>query len=508
MKNKLTWRIWLLIFSLIISLLFLISFQGIFQSGILVTNVQLNSTAYTQGFRQGQILTTVDGAKISSLKNFYKTINTNFPSNESRHLVFGMTKGSIDYYSKVAPEIIISKIPKTNLKLGLDLSGGSRALVKAKNKTLTKSELKDLIAVTLNRLNVFGLSDVKVLPITDLEGNKFMLIEIAGKSPRDLKNLIEEQGKFQAKINNQTVFYGGKRDVASVCRNDAHCSGIQSCNAQGSSYVCNYQFSITLSGRAARRQANATSRLGIDPKNPTYLSKKIDLFVDDKPVSSLFISKGLKGVVTTQISISGSGVGATRDDAYKNATQSMKKLQTILITGSLPFKLEVVKLDNLSPTLGKEFLKYIFWAFFFAFLVVMIIIFIRYRNIKLSLAVVLTSLSEVIIILGIASFINWGLDLPSIAGILATVGTGVDDQVVLLDESREEGELTLKKRLKRAFGIIFGSYFTSVASLIPLGWAVAGLFKGFAVTTIIGISAGVFITRPAFADLIMLIRKK
>ena len=186
----------------------------------------------------------------------------------------------------------------------------------------------------------------------------------------------------------------------------------------------------------------------------------------------------------------------------------MNKLQTILITGSLPYKLKIVKLDNLSPTLGKEFLKYLFWASISAFLVVMLVIFIRYRKIKISLAVILTSLSEIFIILGIASFIHWNLDLPSIAGILATIGTGVDDQIVILDESKDENELSLKKRLKRAFSIILGSYFTSLAALIPLGWAVAGLFKGFAVTTIIGISAGVFITRPAFADLIRLIRKK
>ena len=41
---------------------------------------------------------------------------------------------------------------------------------------------------------------------------------------------------------------------------------------------------------------------------------------------------------------------------------NMKKLQTILITGSLPVKLEVVKLDTVSPTLGKEFLDNILFV--------------------------------------------------------------------------------------------------------------------------------------------------
>ena len=116
--------------------------------------------------------------------------------------------------------------------------------------------------------------------------------------------------------------------------------------------------------------------------------------------------------------------------------------------------------------------------------------------------VVLFSFSEVIIILGIASLIQWNLDLASIAGILATIGTGFDDQIVILDEAKQKTILSLKQRLKRAFAIIMGAYFTALVSLLPLIWAGAGLFKGFAITTIIGISIGVFITRPAFSEVI------
>ena len=43
---------------------------------------------------------------------------------------------------------------------------------------------------------------------------------------------------------------------------------------------------------------------------------------------------------------------------------NMHKLQTILITGSLPYKLEIVKLDSISPVLGKEFTKNIIYLGF------------------------------------------------------------------------------------------------------------------------------------------------
>jgi len=89
--------------------------------------------------------------------------------------------------------------------------------------------------------------------------------------------------------------------------------------------------------------------------------------------------------------------------------------------------------------------------------------------------------------------------LPSIAGILATIGTGVDQQIIILDEAKRRQAISIKERIKRASSIILTAYLTLVAAMIPLYWAGAGLFKGFAFTTIMGVTAAILITRPAFA---------
>jgi len=81
-------------------------------------------------------------------------------------------------------------------------------------------------------------------------------------------------------------------------------------------------------------------------------------------------------------------------------------------------------------------------------------------------------------------------------------------EIIILDEAKEKTILSLAKRLKRAFSIILGAYFTAVVALIPLLWAGAGLLKGFAITTIIGISVGVLITRPAFTDMVKIFESK
>jgi len=504
MKNKLTWKIWFLIIVLVLSFLAIFGMPpSFFEKGVLITSVEANSIAFEQGLRQGQIITNIDGKEIKNVGDFSNALVGKFDSNESVKTVIQTKESQMVLFSKIAPEITIAEIPKTNIKMGLDLEGGARALVQAQDRELSSSEVNDLVNVVSNRLNVYGIADVNVRPVSDLSGNHFVLIEIAGATPNDLEALISQQGKFEAKIGDEIVFIGGERDITSVCRNDARCAGIESCQDSEEGSFCNFRFAVYLSEEAAERHAEITKNLEVNSTpQGNYLSKKLDLYLDDTLVDSLLISESLKGRATTQITISGSGAGADQAEAYEEAEESMHKLQTILITGSLPYKLEIVKLDTISPLLGKEFFNSILYAGIAALFAVVLIISLRYKKFKSSLALIITSLSEIIIILGIASFIEWNLDLPSIAGILATIGTGVDDLIVVIDESKQGSFLSMQQRIKRAFAIILGAYFTSLVALFPLLWAGAGLLKGFAITTIIGITVGVLITRPAFADMI------
>ena len=64
-----------------------------------------------------------------------------------------------------------------------------------------------------------------------------------------------------------------------------------------------------------------------------------------------------------------------------------------------------------------------------------------------------------------------------------------------------------REKLKNALFIIMSAFFTVFVALLPLFWAGAGLLKGFAITTMLGLTIGVLITRPAFADIIKLLEK-
>lgn len=401
--------------------------------------------------------------------------------------------------------------PKTNIRMGLDLQGGTRVLLEPA-KTLTDDQFENLRASLEERINVYGISDVSIRPVTDLEGRKYIRIEIAGVTEEEVNDFITSQGKFESKIGNTTVFAGGN-DITYVCKT-SQCSGISYRDPCGKSsdsqWVCRFMFSITVRPEAAQRQADATKNLEVvSNQGQEYLSQKIDFYLDDVLVDSLNIGADLKGRAATDIEISGSGAGITQADAVNDALKNMKRLQTILITGSLPVKLNVVQMDTVSPTLGEEFLRSTIILGILAAVAVMIVIFIKYREFKIVVPIAITLVSEVGITLGTAALIGWNIDLAAIAGIIVAVGTGVDDQIVITDETlRGDVEvLSWKERFKKAFFIIMAAYFTSVASMLPLLVAGAGLLKGFAITSILGVTVGVLITRPAYAALIEKILK-
>ncbi len=523
---KLTWKIWLLIIVLVCAAIII---SPRFEKGVVVKSIEKNSSAFEEGLRSGMIIKSINGEIVNNMDDYTRIMGsiftnettqkteikeTNLNSTNSTAVISKNTKkltittkdSEIIILVDKAPDLTVANIPKTKIKTGLDLSGGARALVKAE-KPLSMAELNDLISVTSNRLNEFGISDVSVRAVSDLQGNNFMLIEIAGATPSDLSELVSKQGKFEAKIGNDSVFIGGKEDITYVARTGEQ-SGIYACDAYQGGQACSFRFAITLSEKAAKRQAAITKNLSVDPSDPGYLSKKLDLYLDDKLVDSLAIAKDLKGRETTEISIQGSGKGTTQQEAYDDAANNMKKLQTILITGSLPYKLEIVKIDTISPVLGKEFAKNIAILAGIVFLAVSIFLFIKYRRIKITLSVILTMFSEAFITLAIAALIKWNLDAPSIAGIIAGMGTGVDDQIVILDEAVSDTKSSLKERIKNAFFVILSAFSLTVVAMIPLFWAGAGMLKGFALTTILGVSVGILITRPAFADIVKMIIKE
>jgi preprotein translocase subunit SecD len=444
---------------------------------------------------------------------------TNETKNVTKTIYVNKTISNITGPKEIGLEVYNS--PTTNIRKGLDLQGGTRVLL-APEIELSPDNMTQLIDNMKQRLNVYGLSDIIVTQANDMpvylggSGKQYVLIEIAGASKQEVTNLLSKQGKFEAKVGDESVFIGG-RDITFVCR-DATCSGIDpqaGCQQISSGeWMCRFRFSIALTPEAAQKQADVTSKLDVVSENgQEYLSKSLELYLDDAKVDELRIGADLKGRAVTDIQISGAGSGRVQQEAMTNALEQMKRLQTVLKTGSLPIKLEVTNIEAISPTLGQEFIKNSIMVGLLAILAVGITVGLRYRKIKIIFPMMATMISEVTLLIGMAALIGWNLDLAAIAGIIIAVGTGVDNLIVITDEilsGETAGETahSWKERIKEAFTIIFGAFATTAVAMVPLLFAGAGMLKGFAITTLLGASFGVFIARPAYAAVAEILLKE
>ncbi|MDD3178138.1 MAG: hypothetical protein PHR26_01335 [Candidatus ainarchaeum sp.] len=196
--------------------------------------------------------------------------------------------------------------------------------------------------------------------------------------------------------------------------------------------------------------------------------------------------------------------------SYDDAVSRLDYLDLIITSGSLPIAIESISTESISPYLGSSFLNTSLWIGILALITVAIVLFFRYKQIKLVIPILITGTSEILILLGFLSLLSFRLDLAAVAGILATIGTGVDDNIIIIDEllkgrSKNKNEYSssdsLIRRIKKAFFIMFAAAATTAVTMIPIFGLGLGKLTGFAVTILLGTAIGVFITRPVYAQI-------
>lgn len=392
--------------------------------------------------------------------------------------------------------IIISIISMATLGIqqGLELKGGSLIQLQLE-KPVNKETMGTVTTVLDKRLNLYGVQDVKVRS----SGDQLVIIEMAGVSPEEVERLIGNPGKFEAKIGNES---------APVALTGSDITSVDMYEITDTRWMV--PFKVSTAG--AQKFAELAKGKG---------GEKVYMYLDGKLIdkNSPELSPELaNGKGATELSVSG---GANNVEEAQTQAQSV---YTVLKTGSLPVQIKVVGASTVSPELGGQFLNGAIVAGLLAILAISIIIYIRYRKPLLVIPIIITSISEVLIVMGIASMIHWNIDLSAIAGLIASVGTGVDDQIIITDEvlgKQAKGDTTKKRRrtrtkmsVKNALFIVFASAGTLIAAMLPLayvgfarGSSGIGTLAGFAFTTIIGVLVGIFITRPAYAKFVEIFLK-
>ena len=187
--------------------------------------------------------------------------------------------------------------------------------------------------------------------------------------------------------------------------------------------------------------------------------------------------------------------------------EDTKDLANTLNSGKMPAPTRIVQEEVVGPSLGAQSIQQGIMSFIVAFILLMIYMILLYGFIPGILSDI-ALLFNLFFTLGILTSFQAALTMPGIAGIVLTLGTAVDANVLIYERIKEEMKkgLSVKESLNKgyanAFSAIFDSNFTSLITGIILLYFGTGPVKGFATTWIIGICVSfftaVFMTRLVY----------
>ena len=187
--------------------------------------------------------------------------------------------------------------------------------------------------------------------------------------------------------------------------------------------------------------------------------------------------------------------------------EDTKDLANTLNSGKMPAPTRIVQEEVVGPSLGAQSIQQGIISFIVAFVLLMIYMIMLYGFIPGILSDI-ALLFNLFFTLGILTSFQAALTMPGIAGIVLTLGTAVDANVLIYERIKEELKkgLSVKEALNKgysnAFSAIFDSNFTSLITGIILLYFGTGPVKGFATTWIIGICVSfftaVFMTRLVY----------
>ena len=218
----------------------------------------------------------------------------------------------------------------------------------------------------------------------------------------------------------------------------------------------------------------------------------------------------LDGLVYTSPRINSEITGGQSSISGSSFTiEDTKDLANTLKSGRMPAPARIVQEEVVGPTLGAQSIQQGLMSFAIAFVLLMIYMVLMYDVVPGMLANV-ALLANLFFTLGILASFQSALTMPGIAGIVLTLGTAVDANVLIYERIKEEMRAgkgikdALQAGYSNAFSAIFDSNFTSLITGIILLVTGTGPIRGFATTWIIGIICSfftaVFLTRLVYEN--------
>ncbi len=466
-------------------------------------------------------------------KKNYKSMGTKLPENPG--LLDVMRSFSTEDELRLALEghyrdkiLDDKKTYKNSVKLGLDLSGGMNVIVKAdldavvagkdeNNKiddaTLRTNAMAQAIETLSGRIDRFGLSS----PTIRQQGEDRIYIEIPGSAEADqINSIIQGRGilnfrlvdteasaafdSYYAANRANTFDSQGRLIDSSVIPEDCEVLGVYSTDEYGLDQRDGYlvvKKEIVLDGKhiksaevgsegiTGRPQVSFT----LDPEGTVIfgdftaanVNKNLAIISDNRVKSNATIREAIRG---GSIAITGFG------------QQEAENLEKVLQTAWLDVPLEVESQQVLGATLGQTAIRQGLMAIAIGLAAIMLFMLIWYKGAGINACVV--QILNLFIMFSVLSAFNFTITLPSIAGMILTIGMAVDANVIIFERIKEELKLgkdrasAISAGFSNAFWAILDSNITTFIAAAFMSMLGSGSIQGFAYSLSIGVASTVF----------------
>jgi SecD/SecF fusion protein len=330
------------------------------------------------------------------------------------------------------------------------------------------------IEVLRRRVDALGTTE----PNIQRQGVDRILVQVPGlQDPQRLKDILGRTAKLEFRLLGQQ----GATDVDMLPMRDAGNQPVPverqiiveggdlvdaqpAFDSRTNEPIVNFRFNI----RGAQRFGQATTE---------NIGRPLAIVLDNEVISAPTIQSAITG---------GSGQISGRF-----TVQQANDLAVLLRAGALPAKLTIVEERTVGPGLGQDSIEAGKMATYVATVFVVIFMFATYGLFGLIANIAL--LVHVGLIFGLMSVLEATLTLPGIAGIVLTIGTAVDSNVLIYERIREEVKAGrsivsgVQAGFERAFATIVDSNSTMAIAAVILFFMGSGPVRGFAVVFLLGI---------------------
>jgi len=396
----------------------------------------------------------------------------------------------------------------SNIHLGLDIKGGSvlEFAMDTEGKDVNENELaNDVIAVLRNRLDSAGYTEATIKKV--FAGDKVRIrVEIPEISdPAKAERLVGKKGKlYFAEVLDSKLQEEMPTEKPFKYHDAVWLKNRSSKRYNNETEWLLVREDIRIGARTVRLDGSMVkdARAAFDPKEGyvitlTFNSEGKKLFAD---ITRAFINKRLaivldnnilvapvvrEAIPTGQARITG---GFTVDEA--------REIATLIKSGNLPVDLIKVEENSVGPLLGKDIIFQSLVAGIIGLIVVMIYMVVVYG--WMGVVADISLIYNTFLLFGVLALTRSILTLPGIAGIILTIGTTVDGNIIIFERIKEEMRLgktvhnSIAGGFSKATSTIVDANLTTILAGIALYLLGKGTIKGFATTLIIGVIGSMF----------------